>query len=342
VRDPPIHLIFLALTVKLFYVIDVRRLRLLRELDCRGTVAATAAALHLTPSAISQQLAALSREAGVPLLDQVGRNVRLTPAARVLLRHADEIFAQLERAEADLAAFAEGTVGPVTISAFSTAITGIVAPAIERLRVTHPSLDLTIVDVAPPDCYDMLIGGELDLACDFVSTRPDDGRLETVALLDDLFEVALPRDHPLAELAEIRLAQLADDEHIASRPGAACLQIVLAACSAAGFVPRIRHRTDDFTAVFSLIAAGCGVALIPRLAGLRSTDRVVLRPLVDPPVRRLAVALRRGSAGAPHLAAVVRALVDAARAAEAEPPLLPGLRTRSDDHPRSGRTLLVG
>lgn len=309
----------------MFYVIDVRRLRLLRELDCRGTVAATAAALHLTPSAVSQQLAALSRESGVPLLDQVGRNVRLTPAARVLLRHADEIFAQLERAEADLAAFDAGRIGSVTISAFPTAIVGIVAPAIERLRETHSGIDITVVDVAPPDCYDLLTGGELDLACDFVSTHPDDGRFETVWLLDDVFDVALPRDHPLARLDEIRLAQLADDEHIASRPGFACVEIVLAACSAAGFAPRIRHRSDDFAAVFSLIAAGCGISLIPRLAGLCSTDRVVLRPLADPPVRRLAVALRRGSGGAPHLAAVVQALVDAARVAQVEPPLLPGL-----------------
>jgi DNA-binding transcriptional LysR family regulator len=297
-------------------VIDVRRLRLLRELDCRGTVAATAAALHLTPSAVSQQLATLAREAGVPLLDQVGRNVRLTPAARVLLRHADEIFAQLERAEADLAAFEAGEVATVTISAFPTAIMAIVAPAIERLRVTHPGLDITVVDVVPPDCYDMLIGGELDLACDFLSTRPADARLDTVPLLADLFDVALPRNHPLVARDEVGLLDLADEDHIASRPGVACLEIMMAACATAGFVPRLRHRSDDFPAVFSLVAAGCGVALIPRLAGLCSTDRVVLRPLVDPPVRRLAVALRRGSGGAPHLAAVVDALVAAAAGAE--------------------------
>lgn len=302
----------MADTVKLSYMIDVRRLRLLRELDNRGTVAATATALHLTPSAVSQQLAALAREAGVPLLDPVGRRVRLTPAARVLLRHADEIFAQLERAEADLAAFDEGRLGEVTIAAFSTAITGIVAPAIQELRITHPGLRITVVDVAPPDCYDMLISGELDLAFDFVSTRPDDGRFEMVKMVDDLFDVALPWDHPLACHDQVGLAQLADDDFIASRPGTACLEIMLAACAAAGFAPRIRHRTDEFIAVLGLIAAGCGVGLVPRLAGLSSTDQVVLRPLVGAPVRRLAVSLRRGSGEAPHLAAVLRALTAAA------------------------------
>ncbi|OHV28789.1 LysR family transcriptional regulator [Pseudofrankia sp. EUN1h] len=304
-------------------MIDVRRLRLLRELDNRGTVAATAAALHLTPSAISQQLAALSRETGVMLLDPVGRRVRLTPAARVLLRHADEIFAQLERAEADLAAFDEGRLGEVTIAAFATAITGIVAPALQELRITHPGLQITIVDVGPPDCYDMLISGELDMAFDFVATRPDDARFEMVKMVDDLFDVALPWDHPLACLDQVHLAQLADDDFIASRPGTACLEIMQAACAAAGFAPRLRHRTDEFIAVLGLIGAGCGIGLIPRLAGLSSTDQVVLRPLVDAPARRLAVSLRRGSAGAPHLAAVLRALTTAAGSALTEPPTVP-------------------
>ncbi|WP_083420110.1 LysR family transcriptional regulator [Pseudofrankia sp. BMG5.37] len=313
----------MAETVKLLYMIDVRRLRLLRELDNRGTVAATAAALHLTPSAISQQLAALSREAGVPLLDPVGRRVRLTPAAKVLLRHADEIFAQLERAEADLAAFDEGRLGEVTIAAFATAITGIVAPALQELRITHPGLQITIVDVGPPDCYDMLISGELDMAFDFVSTRPDDGRFEMVKMVDDLFDVALPWDHPLAGLDQVRLAQLADDDFIASRPGTACLEIMQAACAAAGFAPRLRHRTDEFIAVLGLIGAGCGIGLIPRLAGLASTDQVVLRPLVDAPARRLSVSLRRGSASAPHLAAVLCALTTAANSALTVPPVVP-------------------
>lgn len=313
-------------TVKLFYVIDVRRLRLLRELDNRGTVAATAAALHLTPSAVSQQLAALAREAGVPLLDPVGRRVRLTAAAKVLLRHADEIFAQLERAEAALAAFEEGRVGEVTIAAFSTAITGIVAPALQELRVTHPGLRITVVDVGPPDCYDMLISGELDLAFDFVATMPHDGRFEMVKMLDDLFDVALPWDHPLACTEQVNLAQLADEDFIASRPGTACLEMVRAACAANGFAPRIRHRTDEFVAVLGLIAAGCGVGLIPRLAGLTSTDRVVLRPLVNAPARRLSVSLRRGSASAPHLAAVLDALAAAAGSAATEPMPVPAAR----------------
>src|ERR671910_15879 len=116
------------------FTIDLRRLRVLRELDQRGTVAATAAALHLTPSAVSQQLAALARELGVPLLERRGRGVRLTGQARLLLEHAGAVQAQLERARADLAAWDQGELGFVTVSGFSTAITGLVAPAGRRRR----------------------------------------------------------------------------------------------------------------------------------------------------------------------------------------------------------------
>jgi DNA-binding transcriptional LysR family regulator len=298
-------------------MMDVRRLRLLRELDNRGTVVATAAALHLTPSAVSQQLSALAKEAGVQLLDPAGRRVRLTPAARVLLRHADEIFAQLARAEADLAAFDEGRVGTVTVAAFSTAITGIVAPALQRLRETHPGLDVTVIDVMAPDCFDMLVGGELDLVVGFSASRPHDRRIDQIPILDDPFMVALPRSHRLADLDEVPLAALADDDFIASRPGTPCHEITLAACAAVGFAPHIRHRTDDFVAVFGLIAAGCGIGLVPRLAGLTSTDRVVLRPLIDTPMRHLGVMLRRGSDTSPHLAVVLRGIVAAAKEAGA-------------------------
>src|SRR5512147_343127 len=126
------------------FTIDIRRLRVLRELQQRGTIGATARALHLTPSAISQQLSALGREIGVPLLAPQGRGVRLTQQAELLLEHATAIDAQLERARADLAALEEGVVGRVVIGAFGTAIAGVVAPVIERLRRERPRLRLAV------------------------------------------------------------------------------------------------------------------------------------------------------------------------------------------------------
>lgn len=297
-------------------MIDVRRLRLLRELDNRGTIVATAQALHLTPSAVSQQLAALAKETGVRLLDPAGRRVRLTPAAQVLLEHADILFAQLERAEADLAAFDEGRVGSVAISAFTTAISGIVAPALLALRESRPRLRLSVTDVPEPDCFDQLLDGELDVAIGIThaGARSLDTRLLQIPLLDDPLEVALPVGHPYASAPEVPLEALRADEFVVSRPGTACREVAHAACAAAGFVPRVRHNADDFVAVLTLIAAGCGISLLPRLAGLSSTPQVVLRPLAGAtPIRPIFAAVRRGSQQAPHLSAVLAALVAAAR-----------------------------
>ncbi|MCL9796311.1 LysR family transcriptional regulator [Frankia sp. AgKG'84/4] len=300
-------------------MIDVRRLRLLRELDTRGTVVATAAALHLTPSAVSQQLAALAKETGVRLLDPAGRRVRLTPAARVLLEHADILFAQLERAEADLAAFDEGRVGTVAMAAFSTAISAIVAPALTALRESRPRLRLFVTDVPEPECFDLLLAGDLDLVLSIThaAARPADPRLLQIPLLDDPLDVALPVGHPFASAPAVPLESLASEDFIVSRPGTACREVAHSACAAAGFVPRVRHNADDFAAVLGLIAAGCGVGLIPRLARLSSTPEVVIRPIAGrTPVRPIFAAVRRGSQQAPHLSAALAALVAAARAPE--------------------------
>ncbi|MGF7239587.1 MAG: LysR family transcriptional regulator [Frankia sp.] len=297
-------------------MIDVRRLRILRELDQRGTVAAAAGALHLTPSAVSQQLATLARETGVTLLDPDGRRLRLTAAARVLLGHADEVFAQLERAQADLDAFAEGEVGTVRIAAFPTATVGIVVPALRALRETHPRLDLTINDALVPECYDQLSSGELDVAVTVRDTRTAAlPRFRQVHLLDDPLDLVVPRDHPLARSTSVTLDALADEIFVGGTDEMPCHQIVLTACAAAGFAPKVRHRSDDYAALFGLIGAGCGVGLIPRLSGLSSTDEAVVRPLSDPtpPTRRLYATLRQGSQTAPHIAAVVDAISEVGR-----------------------------
>ncbi|WP_163553572.1 LysR substrate-binding domain-containing protein [Candidatus Frankia alpina] len=305
-------------------MIDVRRLRILRELDSRGTVVATTAALHLTPSAVSQQLAALAKETGVRLLDPAGRRVRLTPAARVLLGHADVLFAQLERAEADLAAFDEGRVGSVAVAAFTTAISGIVVPALTALRQSRPRLRMSVSDVAEPACFDLLLAGDLDLAVCIThpGARPLDERLLPIPLLDDPLDVALPAGHPYATAtatatataAAVPLEVLAGEDFISSGPGTPCHEVTHAACAAAGFVPRVRHRCEDYTAVLGLIAAGCGVGLIPRLAKLSSTPQVALRPIAGvPPIRPIFAVVRRGSQQAPHLSATLAAIVAAAR-----------------------------
>src|SRR5579875_2912998 len=194
------------------FTIDVRRLHLLRMLDEHGTIAATADLLHLTPSAVSQQLAALAREAGVPLLARTGRTVTLTGQARLLLSHADTLLAQLERARADLAAYTRGAAGNIRAGAFASAITGLLAPAIAALRRDRPRLSVTVTEVHAPACFRQLDTGHLDLAVtvDYRGGPPhDDARYHRTGLLRDPYDAALPSGHPLARQDALTLTDLA-------------------------------------------------------------------------------------------------------------------------------------
>ncbi len=305
------------------FTIDVRRLRVLRELQQRGTIGATAKALALTPSAISQQLAALSRDVGVPLLSPQGRNVRLTTQARILLDHGALVDAQLERARADLAAFEQGAVGRVAIGAFATAISGLLAAAVERLRRERPRLAVSVREIDAPECFTLLDRGDLDLVVTVDHregpTRAD-RRYWRQDLLDDHLMVAVPEGHPLAARPAIELLELAAERWIIGGTRGPCQEAGLGACAAAGFTPDIVHRVDDWNALLELVAAGCGVGLVPTLAlaGMRPAG-VVLRPPAGPqrPCRHLYAAVRAGAETSPSLVPVVGALVEVARARSA-------------------------
>ncbi len=296
------------------FTIDLRRLGVLRELQDRGTVAATAGALNLTPSAVSQQIAALGREAGVPLLVAQGRGVRLTPQALLLLEHAAAMDAQWQRARADLAAFDQGAVGRVRIGAFATAITGIVAPALLRLRRERPRLRLWIVESEAPDCFTRLDAGDLDIAITVDHRNGPvlgDPRYSRKELLDDPLLAALAEEHPLAGRSAVDLKELATAPWIVGAMRGPCQEVGLAACAAAGFSPDIVHQANDWSAVFALVAAGCGVALVPRMAVPAAVPPgVVLRPLSgrQSPCRHVYAAIRAGAEGHPSLLPVLAAL----------------------------------
>lgn len=309
--------------------LDLRKLRVLRELDERGTVSAVAEALHLTPSAVSQQLTALARETGVRLLEPAGRRVRLTGAARVLLRHADELFAQLERVNAELAAFRDGASGEVRVTAFGSAITGLVLPALADLRVRAPGLSLVLRESELPDVPAELVHGDTDLAV--VIASPDgpvdaDARFTRVPLLSDTLDVMMAAGHPRAGSRTVAIADLADDPWVSGSVGA-CSRLTATACAAAGFSPRVVHRADEWTTVFGLVAAGLGVALVPRLVTSRLASAphgvagVVIRELAgERPQRHIGMLVRSGAEGDPHLAAVMGALgAEAARVSAGRP-----------------------
>ncbi|WP_432825268.1 LysR family transcriptional regulator [Dactylosporangium sp. CA-092794] len=282
-------------------MLDVRRLRLLRDLAQHGTIAAVAAAHTYTPSAVSQQLAALEREAGVALLARTGRRVTLTPAGRTLVAHAEEVLAALERAGAALAATREGLSGPLRIGAFPTAMRTLLPPALVALAEAHPALELTVHELDPAAVPPLLRDGTLDVALvhdyDLVPIEPDPA-LHTAPLLDETIFIAAtgPRG----------LAQCRDDPWILASPGTLCHTMTERACEAAGFAPRVRHHADDFVTVLTFVAAGQGVALVPELAAADPPPGVVLTPLDFR--RRTRLAYRAGAAHHPAVAAFAAAL----------------------------------
>lgn len=293
-------------------MLDVRRLRLLRELAYRGTIAAVAEAQSYTPSAVSQQLAALEREAGVPLLERDGRRVRLTPAGRTLVAHAEEVLARLEQAEAALAAAREAVTGTLRLGAFPSAARVLLPAALIALGRAHPGLDLMVEEVDPIEAGEALRTGALDAALthdyDLVPV-PDQATLESTVVLTEPMYVAStePPADPRAPVGSFR-----DGWWVMGRPGNLCRVAAERVCHAAGFQPRVRHQTDDFPTVLALVAAGQGQAVLPRLGTVNAPPGLVFTEL--PVSTRVRVSHRRRAGAHPAIAAFRDAMAGAVRA----------------------------
>jgi DNA-binding transcriptional LysR family regulator len=295
-------------------VYEVRRLRLLRELAAHGTIAATARACHLTPSAVSQQLGLLEREVGTPLLVRDGRGVVLTEAARVLVAHTERVLGELERAQAHVARLTGEIRGTVRLGAFPSAAVALAAPAIAACRATYPDLRIVLDETEPDESVEAL----RHLACDVALVyeynllpRIRDEGVELHPLLREPLLAALPpsstREGPTA------LADLGDRAWIAPRSDAALRTVLERACQAAGFEPRIDHTSDDYTVIMSLVEAGVGVSLLPRLVTEPLASRVHLTGVSGLELTRtVSMAIRTGSIENPRITAVTAALQRAA------------------------------
>ncbi|MFD5974037.1 LysR family transcriptional regulator [Streptomyces bacillaris] len=291
---------------------DVKKLRILRTLRDHGTVTATAEALLMTPSAVSQQLTNLARQLGVELLEPQGRRVRLTDAAHLVLRHAEAVFAQLERADAELTGYLRGEAVEVRVGAFSTAVPALVVPAVRLLRAEErPGPDVRVREAEAAQAYELLTAGEVDLALSLAAHAPTarDPRFSLFPLLADPLDVALPAAHPLAGAPALRLADLAADRWIFGGSGP-WSEITTAACEAAGFVPEQAHSAAGWTAILALVEAGMGIALVPRMASRgQRPEGVVTRVLeADQPRRHVVAAVRHGAESGPAVARVLGAL----------------------------------
>ena len=293
-------------------MLDVKRLRVLREVAAKGSFSAAAESLAYTQSAVSQQIAALEREAQVQLVERSARGVRLTEAGRALVRHADVILARLADAEAELGAIAGLRGGRLRMVSFATAGATLMPRAIALFRERHPGVELTLEPAEPDESPDQLKSGECDIAltidAPFCSTTADG--IDRVDLLEDPMYVVLPRGHALASKPRIRLEELSDDPWIGgSSGGCPDTLILLRACQAAGFEPRIAFHSDDYLAIQGFVAAGVGVSLIPDLALLAVRDDVVIRSLASrPPVRIIQAATLRDGYRSPAVGAMLEIL----------------------------------
>jgi DNA-binding transcriptional LysR family regulator len=271
-------------------MLDVKRLRILREVAERGSFSAAADSLNLTQSAVSQQIAALEKETGTRLLDRNHGNVRLTDPGIALVSHAEAVISRLDEAERELADIAGLRGGRLRMVTFPTAGATLVAAAAPAFSKGYPEIELQLGEAEPETSIPQLKAGDYDiaLAYDFTSVPfSEDRDTERQLLLEERMQVALPLDHPLAGRKSVRLEQLADQTWSCGVSPSSCRQNVIQWCRLAGFEPKIGFETDDYQVMQSLVAAGMSVTLLPellltgRLPGLKVLD---ITP--KPPVRR--------------------------------------------------------
>lgn len=298
--------------------LDIRRMRLLREVAERGTITAAAEALAYTPSAVSQQLSALEKSVGMPLLERQGRNVVLTDAGKVLVTHTDDVLSSLERAAVAVARTSTEVAGQVRMGVFESAVPTVAVPVIETMALRYPLVDVMLVQSDDIVDFRALRLGELDLAlAQQYSHAPIELRkdIEYKELLTEEMYLVVPEGVcsdgiDLHELSS--LPWIAEGDH-------PCGLATMGYCRALGFEPDVKYWIADFAPMLRIVAAGLGATVLPHLAVLDPPKGVVTLPLDRSRwSRTLLVATRPGSAGHPAISAVVDSLMARGRLLEEE------------------------
>ncbi|WP_326791844.1 LysR substrate-binding domain-containing protein [Streptomyces sp. NBC_00841] len=298
-------------------MLDLHRLRLLRELKHRGTLAAVAAALSYAPSSVSQQLSQLEAEVGVPLLEPVGRRVRLTEQAEILVAHTEAVLELLERAEADIATSLTDLTGTLRIASFQTAALALVPTALGLLRDLHPHLRVHVTHMEPEKALPALQARDFDLvlAEEYPGNpNPRPAELEQEDLLSDPLHLALPQtaDSPDTESPMAALRSLANHPWVMEPEGTAARHWAMTLCRNAGFEPDVRFETTDLLLHLRLVEQNHAAAFLPDLVWSGQPPTVTLRPLPrDRRTRRVLTVVRRGRSQHPAVLACRDALLRA-------------------------------
>ncbi|WP_067721040.1 LysR family transcriptional regulator [Nocardia yamanashiensis] len=292
---------------------SVERLRVLRELADRGTVAAVAEALSMTPSAVSQQLKVLAREAGVALLEPDGRRVRLTDAGRALVVRADEVLAAMDRAAAEMASYRGSPRGQVRVALFPSGATLLLPYVLAELSGSGVEVVAADEDVPPSEVPRLLAD------YDVVLTHRDEraasiggARVASRVLMREPIDVVVAPDHRLARNGAVVPAELADETWVSVRSGFPVDDVLRSIATVTGVQPRIVQRLNEFSVIEALVASGYGVALMPRYA-VRHPDLVVLRLAGVRAARLYDLATRPHAENRPAVATVIAAFQAAAR-----------------------------
>ncbi|HEY3191811.1 MAG TPA: LysR family transcriptional regulator [Solirubrobacterales bacterium] len=282
-------------------MLDVRRLRVLREVIARGSFSAAAESLHLSQSAVSQQIAVLEREVGIPLLERTSEGPKLTAAGEALVEHGDAVICRLEEAERELAQIAGLEGGRLRLASFPTASATLMTRALSLFRQRFPKVELLFSEDEPEDSFPALKRGDFDLAVvfDYPAFPLDFARdVEAEMIFEEPMRVALPPGHPLAAAKSVRIEDLAEEDWLCGALPSSCREQILGLCREAGFEPRISFQSEDYEVIKGFVAGGLGVTILPELAG--GHPGIELRPVRGrKPVRRVWAVTRESESRSP-------------------------------------------
>src|SRR5436190_4328840 len=307
-------------------MLDVKRLRVLGEVARQGSFSAAAEALYLSQSAVSQQVATLEREVGMPLLERTRNGPKLNEAGKTLVRHAEAALARLEEAEHELKAIAGLEGGELRIASFASASATLLTEALGEFKGRYPEVQLTVTEAEPEDSLPRLRAAEIDLAIVFdypmLPPTADERDVDRSLLLTESMYLALPRGHPLAEADTVKLADLADEPWMCGVCPSSCGDVVKAACRQAGFDPDIAFESDEYEVQQAYVAAGLGFTLLPDLALPTLRSDLVVRPTKpDAPKRQVWSATRARGARSAATEAMVGVLRRVGERFEANDPI---------------------
>lgn len=298
-------------------MLDLRRLRVLAEVARQGSFSAAADALHLSQSAVSQQVATLEREVGMSLLERTSEGPKLTDAGRTAVSHAEAAIARLDEAEHELAAIAGLEGGELRIASFPTASAVLLTEALTEFRDAHPKVRLSVTEAEPEQSLPLLRAAEVDVAVVFdyesiPASHLEDRDVELQLLLTESMYLALPKAHPLAAGDRAPMAELAAEAWLCGTRPSSCSQAVVEACRAAGFEPEITFESDEYAVLQGYVAAGLGYTLLPDLALPTLREDLVVRPTTpEAPKRRVWGATRAQGARSQATETIVDTLVRA-------------------------------